>query len=119
MFKLKKNVNPDWDLEKLTDEQLSQVPLAELQRIRNKRWAHGLEYLEKRASEELARRDPKKNWSCNRCGNTKFHQKEMRASSGFWESTKYHALICNYCGKTEFYSVLLSPSEASLDILGG
>ena len=119
MFKKHKN-DPDWDLRKLTDEQLESLPLQELQRIRNKRWAHGLEELKERADSELKRRDPKVNWQCTRCGREKFHQKEIRVSGGFgesflgWERNKYHAIICNYCGKTEFYSVLMSGAEQSI-----
>ncbi len=120
----KKNPETDWDLEHLTDQQLHDLPLFELQRIRNKRWAHGLDELQKRAEDELKRRDPRENWECLRCGNKAYHQKEIRVSGGLtssWlnlETEKYHALICNYCGKTEFYSVLRGGS-LTLDFLGG
>lgn len=111
-------------MKRLSEEELSLLPLVDLQRIRNKRWAHGLKELQKRVQEELERRDPRKDWVCTRCENTHFHEKEIRVAGGFlssfigWERHKYHALICNYCGKTEFYSVLMSASEESMGILG-
>ena len=114
----------DWDLRSLTDEQLESLPLDELQRIRNKRWANGLEELQKRAEVELARRDPRKDWKCLRCGKEHFSEKEIRVSGGFaesflgWERNKYHALVCNYCGKSEFYKVLMSGAEQSIGFLG-
>jgi predicted nucleic-acid-binding Zn-ribbon protein len=114
----------DWDLKKLTDEQLESLPLQELQRIRNKRWANGLEELQTRAQDELDRRDPRINWCCFRCGKQKFHEKEIRVSGGFfesyigWERNKYHAIICSYCGKTEFYNVLMSGAEQSIGFFG-
>jgi predicted nucleic-acid-binding Zn-ribbon protein len=114
----------DWDLKKLTDEQLESLPLQELQRIRNKRWANGLDELQKRAQDELDRRDPRNDWSCLRCGKHHYHEKEMRVSGGFfesflgWERNKYHAVVCNYCGKTEFYSVLMSGAEKSIGLFG-
>lgn len=119
MFRNKKK-NPDWDLSKLTDAELELLPLSELQRIRNKRWAHGLKELQARAEAELNRRDPRNNWKCNRCGKMHFHEKEIRVSGGFgesfpgWERNKYHAIVCNYCGKTEFYYVLMSSPERSI-----
>ncbi|MEJ1464355.1 MAG: zinc ribbon domain-containing protein [Candidatus Sedimenticola sp. (ex Thyasira tokunagai)] len=120
----KKNRKTDWDLERLTDEQLSQLPLAELQRIRNKRWAHDLEELKQRAEQELKRRDPRSNWACQKCGKTTYHQKEVRVSGGLtssWlnvETNKFHVVICNYCGNSEFYSVL-KDGPMLLDIMGG
>jgi len=121
---MKLNKKTDWDLFKLTDEELARVPLTELQRIRNKRWAHGATELRKRADAELEKRDPRRNWSCSRCEKTHYHQKEIRVTGGFlesfigWERNKYHAIICNYCGKTEFYNVRMSASEESLGMLG-
>ncbi len=123
MFRKHKN-DHDWDLRSLTDEQLELLPLDELQRIRNKRWAHDLEELQKRAEAELTRRDPRKDWKCLRCGRVHFHEKEIRVSGGFaesflgWERNKYHAIICNYCGKAEFYKVLMSGAEQSIGFLG-
>lgn len=123
MFKIyKKNTN--WDLNKLTDEELGLLPLNQLQRIRNKRWANGLKELQQRAEDELQRRDPRKNWQCLRCGKPHFHQTEIRVTSSFiesflgWERNKYHALVCNYCGKTEIYNVLMVSSEQSLGFFG-
>ena len=123
MFKKHKN-DHDWDLRKLTDEQLELLPLKELQRIKNKRWANGLEELQKRAQDELDRRDPRSNWKCLRCGKKHFHEKEIRVSGGFaesflgWERNKYHAIVCNYCGKTEFYNVLMSGTEKGIGFFG-
>lgn len=113
-----------WDLMKLSDEELEALPLHELQRIRNKRWANGLEELTERANAELRRRDPKVSWECTRCGRKKYHQKEIRVSGGFvqsflgWERNKYHAITCNYCGKTEFYSVLMPTAEDTIGFFG-
>lgn len=123
MFR-RKSKKPDWDLLKLSDEELEFLPLEELQRIRNKRWANGLEDLQKRAEEELARRDPRKNWSCNRCSKTHFHEHEVRVAGGFaeaflgWERNKYHVIVCNYCGKSEFYKTMMSVGEQSVGIFG-
>ena len=114
----------DWDLNKLSDEKLEELTLPELQRINNKRWSHGLEELQERAEDELARRNPLKNWACQKCNKQKYHQKEMRVAGGFlasflgWETEKYHAVICNYCGKTEFYNVKMSGSEKGLGFFG-
>ena len=83
---MKLNKKTDWDLFKLSDEELALIPLAELQRVRNKRWAYGAKELRERADAELARRDPRKNWICIRCNRQHFHQKEMRVSGGFMES---------------------------------
>jgi predicted nucleic-acid-binding Zn-ribbon protein len=122
---MKLNKKTDWDLLKLSDEDLAAIPLETLQRLRNKRWAHGMKELKERADAELDRRDPRNNWSCLRCNNTKFHEKEMRATGGFmqsflgWEWDKYHAIVCNYCGKTEFYSVHMPMSEKSIGLFGG
>jgi len=119
----KKNPETDWDLERLTDDQLSQLPLAELQRIKSKRWAHGLKELQERAEQELKRRDPRENWSCLRCGKSEYHQKVVRVSGGLtssWlniETNKFHVIVCNYCGKSEFYSVLKS-DPLLLDLVG-
>ncbi len=114
----------DRELTELSDEELGKIPLAELQRIRNKRWAHKAVGLVERADQELLRRSPKVNWKCLRCGRPDFHEKEMRVSGGFlqsflgWETSKYHAIICNYCGKTEFYSVLMPGSQQVMGMLG-
>ncbi len=114
----------DWDLESLTDEQLEILPLDVLQRIRNKRWANGLEELQNRANEELARRNPRKDWKCLRCGKEHFREKEIRVAGGFaesflgWERNKYHVIICNYCGKSEFYKVLMSGVDQSIGLFG-
>ena len=119
----KKNPKTDWDLEKLSDEHLAELPLAELQRILNKRWAHGLKELQERAEQELRRRDPRNNWSCSRCGKAAYHEKEIRTSGGLtssWlniETNKFHVVVCNYCGKSEFYSVLRS-GPLLLDLVG-
>jgi len=117
MFGFKKDKSDtDWDLKKLTNEQLENLPLVELQRIRNKRWAHGLDELRIRAENELKRRDPRTNWACNRCTRNNFHEKEIRVSGSFVESflnveaNKYHAIVCNYCGNTEFYNIQYSGS---------
>ena len=124
MFKFRFNKKTDWDLLELTDEQLSKVPLDELQRIRDKRWAHGLEALQKRAEEELKRRDPRLNWKCLRCNSEHYHQKEIRVAGSFatsiwgWETNKYHAITCNYCGNTEFYGVKMSSGELGLGFFG-
>ena len=121
----RKNPKTDWDLERLSDEDLANLSLPELQRILNKRWAHGLEELQKRAEDELKRRDPRTNWSCVRCGKTRFYEKEIRVAGGFgesflnWQRHKYHAIVCNYCGKTEFYSALMSGAEQGIDFIGG
>lgn len=115
----------DWDLNKLSADELEQLTLPELQRIINKRWANGLEALQERAEKELARRNPLANWSCKACNKPKYHEKEMRVAGGFlasflgWETEKYHAVICNYCGKTEFYNVQMSSSEKGLGLFGG
>jgi len=116
--------DPDWDLRKLTDEELEFIPLEELQRIRNKRWANGKEELLARADAELARRDPRRNWKCNKCGREHFYEREMRVPGGFlesyfgWERNQYHAIICNYCGKTEFYKTLMSGAQESIGFFG-
>ncbi|MGY8815094.1 MAG: zinc ribbon domain-containing protein [Gammaproteobacteria bacterium] len=122
---MKLSKKTDWDLLKLSDDDLAAIPLETLQRIRNKRSNHGMQELKDRADAELDRRDPRHNWSCLRCNKTKYHEKEMRATGGFmqsflgWEMDKYHAIVCNYCGKTEFYSVLMSSSEKGIGFLGG
>ncbi len=113
-----------WDLKKLSDKDLASIPLIELQRIVNKRWAYGKQELLARAQDELQRRNPKNKWKCLRCGNEKYHEQEIRVSGGFmqsflgWEMNKYHAIICNYCGKTEFYSVQIPSSEKAMGLLG-
>ena len=123
MFGKKRN-NRDWDLQRLTDEELESLSLAELQRIRNKRWANNLHELQQRAQNELDRRDPRIDWKCLRCGKTHYYEKEIRVSGGFaesflgWERNKYHAIICNYCGKTEFYNVLMSGAEQTIGFMG-
>lgn len=107
----------DLELEQMSDEQLADLPLIELQRIRNKRWANDLDHLVLRADQELARRDPRRNWVCVRCSKARFHEHEMRAPGSFsesffgWHRQKFHAIICNYCGKTELYSVLVTVGE--------
>lgn len=114
----------DKDFTNFTPLELSLIPITELQRIRNKRWAFGLKALQHQAEEELKRRDPRTNWACLRCGNTRFNESEMRVSGGFleswlgWERKKYLAIACNYCGKTEFYSTLMPAAEDSLGVLG-
>lgn len=121
---MKSRKDPNWDLKKLSDEQLASLPLIELQRIVDKRWAMGTKELENRALEELARRNPKKNWKCLRCGDSKYHEKEIRVSGGFlesflgWEQNKYHVIICNYCGKSELYNVKMSGSQKIMGMLG-
>ena len=123
MFRKDKS-DHDWDLRELTDEQLESLPLKELQRIRNKRWANGLKELKNRAEEELNRRDPRRNWKCLRCGKKGFHEKQIRVSGGLaesfldWERNKYHVIVCNYCGKAEFYNVLMSGAEQTIGFLG-
>ena len=115
----------DKELQKMTDEELSELTLEELIRLRNKRWAWQKPQLEKRAQEELERRNPKKNWKCSGCGRTKYHEKEARVAGSIissWfglESNKFHALICNYCGKTDFYSVFREGSLAADFFIGG
>ena len=122
MFKRKND--PDWDLKRLTDEELELLPLAELQRIINKRWSYNRIELLERAEAELSRRNPKNNWKCQRCNREHYHEKEIRVSGGFMqgflglETDKYHAVICNYCGKTEFYNVLMPSSEKAIGMLG-
>ncbi len=122
---MKLNKDTDWDMLKLSDDDLALIPLEELQRIRNKRWAHGLKELQQRADAELSRRDPRKNWECTKCHKTKYHEREIRVSGGFmesifsWERNKYHAIVCNYCGKTEFYKVMMSSSEKGIGFFGG
>ena len=123
-MKFKRNPKTDWDLVKLSDEELSLIPLIELQRIVNKRKDYGLNELYERALEELNRRNPRNNWKCTRCENTLFHEKEIRVSGGFlesflgWERNKYHVLVCNYCGKSEFYNVQMSAGEQGLGFFG-
>lgn len=123
MFR-RKSKKPDWDLLKLSDEELERLPLEELQRIRNKCWANDLKDLQKTADEELARRDPKKNWYCIRCGKTHFHEHEVRVAGSFveafigWERNKYHVIACNYCGKSEFYKTMMPAGEQGLAIMG-
>lgn len=108
MFKSKR----DKELESLSPDQLSELSLEELQRIRNKRWAFQKSDLKKEAEAELARRNPMRDWSCLRCGKDKYHSKPARVASSLadsyfdMESSRYHVVICNYCGKSEFYSVL-------------
>ena len=120
----KKKKETDWDLKTLSDKKLESLPLAELQRIRNKRWANNLEALQLRAEAELRRRDPRIDWKCTRCGKEHFHEKEIRTTGSFtesflgWERNKFHAVICNYCGKTEFYNVLMPGFEQSLGLFG-
>ncbi|MEM1189736.1 MAG: zinc ribbon domain-containing protein [Pseudomonadota bacterium] len=108
----------------LSDEALESLSLEDLQRIRNKRWAHGLKELQARADAELARRDPRTDWKCLRCGREHFHEREIRVSGGFlesfwgWERNQYHVLVCNYCGKSEFYKTLMSGAQESIGFLG-
>ena len=115
---------PGWDLVELTDKELEAIPLEELQRIRNKRWAHGLHKLQARADAELARRDPRKNWKCLRCGREHFQERQIRVSGGFlesfwgWERNQYHVLVCNYCGKSELYKTLMSGAQKTIGFLG-
>ncbi len=122
MFNWRKQ--PDPELQEFTDEELALIPLSELQRIRNKRWANGKDELVQRADAELARRDPRSNWECLRCGGKRYHEKEMRVSGGFWEGFlnwekhKYHVLVCNYCGKSEIYNTLTPASEQIMDLMG-
>ena len=114
----------DWDLKRLSDDELEALPLTELQRIIDRRWAHGKKELEQRAIDELSRRNPKNNWQCLRCGKKNYHEKEIRVAGGFlesflgWEQNKYHAIICNYCGKSEFYNVKMSGSQQIMGVLG-
>ncbi len=121
---MKLNKDTDWDLLKLSDEKLASLTLEELQRVRNKRWAHSAHELIDRANAEIARRNPKTDWSCLRCGKDKFHEKEIRVSGGFlesfwgWERNRYHAIVCNYCGKTEFYNVQMSGAEKGIGFFG-
>lgn len=123
MFR-KRSPTTDRDLDKLIDEQLSLLPLSELQRIRSKRWAHGIKERRQRAEDELSRRDPRKTSSCARCANDHYRENEIRVAGSFgesflgWERNKLHAIVCNYCGKTEFYSVLMSGSEQGIGLFG-
>ncbi|MGJ8671006.1 MAG: zinc ribbon domain-containing protein [Oceanococcus sp.] len=113
------------DFKSLTPEEIAQIPLSELQRIRNKRWAFGKKELLAQVEEELARRDPRPSWACTRCESTMFHEKQIRVAGGLTsaligvETEKFHAVVCNYCGKTEFYCVLLDGSSKALDFLVG
>lgn len=124
MALFKRNKDPDWDLRMLSDKELELLTLEELQRIRNKRMAFGMEELRKRAEEELWKRDPRRDWCCLRCGKHYFQEKEILVSGGLfeawlgWERNKYHAIICNYCGKTEFYKILISGIEDRIGITG-
>lgn len=112
------------DFASLSDEELSQIPLYELQRIRNKRWAFGRKDLAEQAQQELYRRDPRNKWACTRCKCENFHEKQIRVAGSLamsWlniESEKFHAIVCNYCGKAELYSVLMDGSKA-MDFLAG
>ena len=116
--------DPDWDLERLTNEELEKLSLHELQRIRNKRWAHGLKELQERAESELKRRDPRNDWQCLRCGKAEYSESQVRVAGSFaesflgWERTKYHTITCSYCGKTEFYKVLMSVGEERIGFFG-
>lgn len=113
----------NWDLKELSDEALRELPLSELMRVRNKRWANRKTDLVARAEAEIARRDPRKDWKCLRCDHGIFHEKEIRVSGGLassWlgvETERFHAIVCNYCGKTEFYSVLMSGAAKAMDFL--
>ena len=114
----------DKELKRMSDEELRALPLHELQRIRDKRWAWQQHELEARAQKEVERRDPRKSWSCLRCGTEKFHQREARIAGSLiasWlglETTKYHVIVCNYCGKAEFYSVKFTGSNL-VDFVSG
>lgn len=112
------------ELSSYTKEELAELPLDELQRLRNKRWAWQKPELVIEVEEELAKRSPMKNWHCLRCGKNKYHTKQARVAASLaasWmglETSKYHVVICNYCGKSEFYSVLRNGSLA-IDFLTG
>lgn len=115
----------DKELQLMSDEELESLPLEKLLRIRNKRWAWQKPELEKRALEELARRNPKKDWKCSGCGRTEFHEKQARVAGSMvasWfglETNQFHAIICDYCGKTDLYSVLREGSLATDFLIGG
>lgn len=114
----------DKELERMTDEELRALSLPELQRIRNRRWANGATDLVDRANKELERRDPRKNWSCTRCGSNVFREKQIRVAGPFWssflgiETEKFHVLACNNCGKSELYNVFMQPHEKGIGFFG-
>ena len=116
MLKRKK----DKELELLSDEELQLIPLSKLQRIANKRGAHGLTELEQRARDELARRDPRTNWKWYALRLPAFHEKEVRTAGSFmsaWfsvETQRFHLLVCDNCGKSEFYNVFMAAHEKGL-----
>ncbi len=99
----------------LTDKDLEEMTLVELQQARRKRWASDQQL--KRISQELARRDPLTDWSCQRCGREKYHEKEIFTDGSYgdsmfqWERYKFHAVICNYCGKSEFYNTRMTSDD--------
>lgn len=121
----KKPSRPDPDLQKLSDAELRKMPLGRLQRLRNKRWANQKHELVERAEAEIARRDPRPNWQCLRCGNRHFHEKQIRvqgtlASALMSVSTeKFHFLVCDYCGKSELFGIMMEGNEKILDFLSG
>jgi predicted nucleic-acid-binding Zn-ribbon protein len=110
----------DKDFKFMSLIELATLRYDELQRIRNRRWANDLKELQEQADEELARRDPRTNWTCSCCGKNKFFEKEMRASGNAlesflnWEWQKYEAIVCDYCGNAEFHSVLMNSAEKTL-----
>jgi predicted nucleic-acid-binding Zn-ribbon protein len=113
-------------LELFTLEELSLLSYRQLIAISNKtRWGRSHKQIKQQVNEELKRRDPRKNWVCKSCGNSKFHEKQIRVSGGFfesyldWDRNKYHAVVCDYCAKTEFYYRRLSPIQDALDLFGG
>jgi len=84
-------------------ENLSELTLVELQKVRNKLWSTQNTELLQKAESELDRRNPTKDWNCLRCGKSEFH---VQTGASVSASTKMHIVICNYCGKSEFYNVL-------------
>ena len=97
MFKRKS----DRELESMSDADLANLSLTELQRIRNKRWAWQKSELTQRADNELKRRDPRKDWKCERCESSSFHEKRVRMIGSFTaslfgvETETFHVVICS------------------------
>jgi len=114
----------DKELERMSDEELQNLSLPELQRIRNKRWANRKTDLVKRANDELDRRDPRKNWKCSKCNSMDFYEKEIRVTGSFMssflgvETQKFHVIICSSCGKSEMYDVLMQAHEKTIGFFG-
>lgn len=62
------------------------------------------------------------NFTCPKCGDTRYEVAEMRAAGGFWskifdvQGQRYSAVTCAQCKYTEFYKASTTTLENIFDL---